>query len=92
MGDLMTLQQLAEILGLTYKALYNRLNQKSGEIRVAGRVIQAIKDRGQWFVWQTDYEASAVRSEQQRPLLKPPQAAPTTRKKTRGKVEFFINR
>jgi hypothetical protein len=54
MAQLLTIEALAEVLGLTYKQVYNRLDRQARQIVIAGRTIPATKDGKSWLVWASD--------------------------------------
>lgn len=77
MTHLLTLDVVAEELGISYQQLYTRLNRAANQITVAGRVIPAIKDGKKWYVWRSDLVAP-----QPEPALEIAQSKP---QKPRGK-------
>lgn len=83
---LYNLNQLADVIGLSYKALYNRLNHTTGVITVAGRCFQAHKDRGVWLVWSDD-----VANASEAPTPQPKVSAPKQKPKAKGKHGGFID-
>lgn len=48
---LYNLSTLADALGMSCKALCNRIDHDTGNIVVAGKLIQAHKERGVWLIW-----------------------------------------